>query len=34
VVPASRVAMDTSPSAYGFCSLLTFQAPVQKLIYL
>ena len=32
VVPASRVAMDTSPLAYGFCSPLTFAAPVPKLI--
>ena len=28
VVPASRVAMDTSPLPYGCCSLLTFMAPV------
>ena len=33
VVPAYRVAMDTSPPAYGFCSPLTFPAPVPKLIY-
>ena len=34
VVPASRVAMDTSPSPYGCCSPLTFAAPVPKLINL
>ena len=31
-VPASRVAMDTSLSAYGFCSPLTLPARVPKLI--
>ena len=30
VVPTSRVAMDTFPLAYGFCSPLTFKAPVPK----